>query len=1068
MDWWAQKSGLPASGAQQDLRGEPEIIYAWLLAVVLMLSIHSAHAGAGAYQFRVPVLPAEKSLHLFARQSRTPLLFSHDEVRGIQTNAVRGTYVISDGLDILLNGTGLAGDINDQGVLIVTLVKPEQDMGDEKIMKDEQKQSSLLSRIALALFGAVGASGLAAQDDADNAAQGAEVIMEEIMVKGVRGGILRGLEQKRQAAGFVDAISAEDLGKFPDLNISEALQRIPGVTLFRNNTGDGQSINLRGLGSQFTRVEINGLTGTNNGTNGRFGGSHSSVGGGFNFEILASELFDNVSVSKSATAAQTEGGLAGLVQLTTPHAFDRDGFNLSVSGQLQHSSTADDTTPRLALVMSQNWDDYFGLSASVAYSEAAFKSDSNGGISARPLAAGANDTLKASASAEQLAALVPQTINYQVDVEDRKTLGLTAGLQFRPSDMLELTVDTIYARIDSDRFFTRADAPPEGGLSGVGNDTIQNGVFQQATITDVQQRIAANDLSGEEDFLQLSAKVDIRPDDNWTITPLVGYSRRENSRTGQLLSFANGNRATGRLTREPVSFTLNSPFIAFSTPGTDYSGNTAVTDPSEFFLNVFLIRPSEDRDEELSTRLDFSRAFAHALLSRVDFGMRYSRRETERKSYEIRIDDVPGADLTKLPTLADALVVNSFHINGAPDSFPDTIISADPRRVLQLYAPDGIDFSQFVAREGKVANVDILGITPPGSRIRDLQARAANRTFDGEEETLAAYFAATFEWRELLLNAGMRYVDTKQTSRGFSVNSSLGTSERIVVENSYHEFLPSITARYNISEQLIARAAYSTSLSRPSLFELRIAENYGGIDTSGGSGSRGNPKLKPFTSQNYDLGLEWYFSEEALVAANIFYKDVDGLVIGGTEVENRSFLSQVTSMEVTAPIIFDIPVNGDETSIKGLELLLQSGFGFLPGTLSNMGAILNYTYTDTDAATDEASILAGETILNGVSGNSYNVILYYDDGERFDARLSYAWRERFLEDNSASFGVPIFQNDYGQWDFSANYAFNDHFTFQFQVLNISDERLEVESVANSPHTTTQLDRRFFFGVRYSF
>ncbi|PCI50991.1 MAG: hypothetical protein COB49_03075 [Alphaproteobacteria bacterium] len=921
-----------------------------------------------------------------------------------------------------------------------------------------------LAGASIAVFASVQA--VAAQDDGAEKGDGEELeVLEEIIVSGVRGSIINALSQKRDSTGFVDAIAADDLGKFPDLNISESLQRIPGVTLFRNNTGDGQSITLRGLGPEFTRVEINGVTGTNNGTSGRFGGDSSSVGGGFNFEILASELFDNVQVSKTGSAQQVEGGLAGVVKLSTPHGFDRKGLNLSVSGQAQISEAASDVDPRGAIVVSNNWNDKFAISASLAYSKASFQSNSNGGISSRPLNAPATDALRASATPEQLAGIIPSTVNFQVDVEDRETIGLTGGLQWRPTEDLEITIDGIYAEIDSDRFFTRADAPPESSLKAISNDTLVDGVFQEITITDVQNRIAANNLSGNEDFTQVSATVAWQPNDSWKITPFIGYSERNIERKGQLLSFARGDLDTGNLIRTDVTIKLNRPFIEFSVPGTDFSANS---DPSEFMLNVFLLRPTKDQDKEISGKLDFTRSFDDSPLVKIDFGGRFSNRKTSRSSVEVRIDDIPGTDLRTVPTLADALVVNDFDISGAPSSFPDTIITADPRAVLDLFGFDDSNLlERFGAKTGPVSNVDIIGETVAGTRIRDLQPRAANRTFDGEEETIALYAEATIEIDDIVINAGVRYIETDQTSNGHSVNADLGLSSLVSVVNSYSEFLPSMTVRYDYSDDMVIRAAYSRTLTRPTLFDLRVAESFGGIDESGGTGSRGNPNLDPFTSDNIDFGVEWYFAKEGLLAVTLFHKSIDGLVQGGTIVEDRTFLSQITSTEVTAPITFNIPINGDQTSINGVEFLAQSRFDFLPGILSNMGGIFNYTYMDSNAGFEETdSELAGVGIT-GLSSNSLNAILYYDDGT-FDTRLSYAWRDRFLENNSASFGVPQFQSSFGQLDLSANYEVLPGMTLQFQVLNLTNQRLENTSIRNIPHTTTQLDRRWFIGARYKF
>ena len=206
-------------------------------------------------------------------------------------------------------------------------------------------------------------------------AQEQEVVeLEEIVVTGIRAGIARGLDQKRRDVGVSDSISAEDIGKFPDLNLSESLQRIPGVTLNRNVNGEGQAINVRGLGPEFTRVEVNGMSGTGNGTGGRFG--TSSGGRGFNFELLASELFSNATVSKSISASQAEGGLAGTVSLSTPKPLDYDDVKFSSSLQGNYSEVTGDVDPRGAIFFSKNFDDKFGIAASLAYSDTFFRTDS--------------------------------------------------------------------------------------------------------------------------------------------------------------------------------------------------------------------------------------------------------------------------------------------------------------------------------------------------------------------------------------------------------------------------------------------------------------------------------------------------------------------------------------------------------------------------------------------------------------------------------------------------------------------------------------------------------------------
>ena len=912
-------------------------------------------------------------------------------------------------------------------------------------------RSTMLAGCSFAILAATPAF---AQETNDNKSESNADEDNVIVVTGLRGSILNSLDEKRDAIGFVDTITAEDLGKFPDLNLSESLQRIPGVTLSRNDFGDGASINLRGLGPNFTRVEVNGVTGTVN----------DARGGGFNFEILASELFSNVAVKKSFSASDIEGGLAGNVELYTPRAFDRDGFNFSASAQAQYAENADDWGPRAAVLISQNWDDMFGITASFAYSDTEFFTSSNGGISARPLAAPATPELRASATAEQLSSVIPSTINFEVNNDKRETIGATLGLQFRPSEKVTFTIDGIYAQINSDRRFTRADAPPENGIRQIDNDVISNGVITSATLTDVQNRIATNDQDAEEEFFQVSGSIEFKPDDNWTITPFVGYSNRELSNDASLLSFARGDLNTGQLLRFPVTYDINGQFIEFSSPGLNLD-DPALAD--EYFLNVFLIRPTVDEDEEFSTQFDVRYDFDDSPISNIQFGGRYSRRETSRSFIEVRVDnEASDTDLRTLPTLADALVFEDFEISGAPSSFPSQIISADPDAILDQYFLGGFNIDDFRSPvTGPLENQRILGLTVPGSVLINRQARAAQNTFSGEEETFALYGEITFEFDDILFNAGVRYIDTDQTSSGFQVANNFATA--IETSNSYSELLPSMSLRYEAQPDLVLRAAYSKSLTRPTLNDLRIAESFGGIDESGGSGSRGNPDLEPFTSDNLDLGLEWYFAREGLVAVSFFYKSVDGLIVSSTVTEDREFLSQVTGELVTGPIVFSLPANGETADIRGVEVIAQSRFSGLPGALSNFGGILNYTFADSDAAFVEGQPTSEVASIPGISRHSFNAILYYDDGA-LDARLAYAWRDRFVESTAASFGVPAFQNERGQLDFSANYAVTDEFTLQFQALNITKERLETESILNVPNDTGQLDRRFFFGGRYTF
>jgi len=872
-----------------------------------------------------------------------------------------------------------------------------------------------------------------AETSASDAADEDGTEVEAVVVTGVRGSIQRALSQKRNAEGFVDAISAEDIGKFPDLNLSESLQRIPGVTLDRNAVGEGQAVNLRGLGPEFTRVEINGMSGTSNGTGGRFGNSEG--GRGFNFEILASELFTNAAVHKTSSADQEEGGLAGVVQLETPKPFDYRGAKFTASAQANHSELADTIDPRGAILVSQNFDGVFGIAASLAYSDTTFRSDTAEGGSWRPFA-GANTGTRG--TAEQRAALNANGTRYYHFAEERETVGGTLTLQYRPVDNLLLTLDAVAGSLKSDRMALRDDAAIESGANAPVSATIRDGVITSGQFTGIQQRVGANFYTTEEKLRQVSARAVWSPSDNWTIRPFIGFSTREADRTQDLYSF----RLASNGVFDPgiVSYTVRGDFVDFASTATDFASR-----PEDFLFNVFIFRPSRDEDEEFSTKLDFERRFDSAL-DAIKFGVRYADRTKTRVATQERLQR-NAADPRAVPNLGSVSGLVDFKVSGAGPAAPSQLLSVDPGRVREVFFPGG----------NAVA----------GTFVRPLPGFGAQQSYEIGETTSNAYGLAEFKLDRLDFNAGLRYVRTEQTSSGFTVaNLFLPTQSITPISQSktYTAFLPSATLRYELRDDMLLRAAYSRTLTRPNLADLAPSETVAGIDQSGGRGSRGNPDLEPFLADNIDFGLEWYFAEEGLIAANLFYKDISNFIDTTTFTELRTFPRQADGVLVTGPIIFTQPVNGVRAEIKGFELLAQARLTFLPeGPLQNLGVILNYTFNDSSADFNVAGDVRSQG-LPGLSRHSYNAVLYYDDG-RFDARLAYAWRNRYLAQFSDDFGVPRFTDDFGQLDFSTSYDLTDNVTVQAQALNITNEQaINLSSGLYLPYGVAELDRRVLVGV----
>jgi TonB-dependent receptor len=877
-----------------------------------------------------------------------------------------------------------------------------------------------------------------AQETAPNGATAPETAV--VVVKGIAGSVESSLNQKRRATNLVEAITAEDIGKFPDLNLSESLQRVPGVKLERNNVGDGSAINLRGLGPQFTVVTINGMEGVSSGTDNNFGNSNGSRG--FNFEILPSELFTNAQINKSTNASQVEGGLAGVVELQTPRPLDSKGFKLNASTKANYSDKSKQWDPRATIAVSQNWDRVFGISAALTVADTRYRSDSAQGGSYRPFAAVNSGTRASDAIRADIVANGPRLISYD---DKRKTLGATTTAQWRPSRELEITADALYGKLDSKRNITRDDAATESGVNAPLSTTVENGLITAGQFTGVQQRVGTNYNTTDEYVGQLGVGAVWKPLESWSVKPFAGYSKRSADRTWDLYSFRLAKN--GVFDPGVVSYNIRGDHLDFSTTNTDFSSN-----PQDFLFNVFVARPSHDTDTQKTAKLDIEKDFdAGSPLTSLQFGLRSNRHDKDTVLSQWRLNRAAGVSTTTPPSLASVYSHTPFGVDGGGSAIPSSLLIVDPSKIAGVFFPNG---------------------SPVAGTVRaDLVAYGAQQSYAIQENTKNAYLLGKFELGNANFDAGVRYVRTTQTSSGYAVaNANLPTQviTPVTYSNTYSMFLPSANLRYELTPKLVLRAAYSKTLTRPDLGQMAPSETVAGIDQSGGTGSRGNPNLQPYTANNYDLGIEWYANKQAMLGVTVFKKDIGGFIDTRTFTETRSFPRQADGVIVTGPITFSQPVNGVNAKVDGAELTLQSRFTFLPeGWMRNLGGIFNYTYTHSSANFGVAGDVRSSG-LPGLSKNSTNAALYYDDGT-FEGRVSYAWRGRYLAQFSDDFGIPRFRNDYGQVDLSATYHVTARLSFQLDVLNLTKAQfIDKSSAAMYPYGVYDLDRRILLGARYSF
>lgn len=711
---------------------------------------------------------------------------------------------------------------------------------------------------------------------------------------------------------------------------------------------------------------------------------------------------------------------------------------MSASALGSYSENTDKIDPRLALLVSQNWNDTFGIAASLAYSRTRFVTDTAEAGSWRAFS---NSNTGTRASDTVRSALVANGTRYYHFDEDRETIGGTASAQWRPTDTLEFTIDGIYSHLSSEAQALRDDMAIEGGANNPISTTIENGVITSGQFTGVQQRVGANFYTTEEDLGQIVARATWRPAESWAITPSLGYSHRKATRTWDLYSFrlADDN---GRFDPGVVSYTVNGNFVDFGSTATDFTSNA-----DNYLFNVFVSRPTEDVSSELQAKLDVEKTFESALRN-VKAGFRYADSRKERSATQTRLNVRSGVSNASVPNLSSVSTLVDYYVAGS--SGPSQILGVDRDKIQAVYYPNGSPVA--------------------GTAVTNFTGYAAQNSYDIQERTLSGYGSAEFGIDDVLFIGGVRFIHTDQISNGFTVanvNLATQTITPISLKKTYTAFLPSLTAKYTVARDVILRAAYSRTLTRPDLDSLAPSETVSGIDAAGGTGTRGNPDLDPYQSDNLDVGAEYYFARDGVLAANVFYKKIDGFIDTETFVEQRTYPRQSDGVLVTGPITFTQPVNSVSAEIKGLELAAQSSFFFLPGGLSNFGAIANLTLVDSSAdfAVENDVRRNG---LPGLSKMSGNVTLYYSD-PKLDVRFSYAARSRYLAQFSDDFGVPRFVNGYGQLDASASYNITPKFSVQLQGLNLlRAQEVNVSSASYLPYSVVQLDRRVLLGARVSF
>ena len=868
-------------------------------------------------------------------------------------------------------------------------------------MKSVKSQRTLAILLGSTCLLSIGVSAQAQTDATPRAdepvptAQDVPDTVEEIIVTGYRRSLQNAAASKRQSTNFTEAVFAEDIGKFPDLNLAESLQRVPGVQISRDGqTGEGTQVRVRGLGPSFTRILLNGNP-INPATDG--GTDDNSNGREVDLNLFPSELFTKLEISKTPIASQLEGGLS-VVNLRPAHAFDNEGTHGYFATNGSYSTTAEDFGYGGSFVVSKTWDKFGILLGGVAnrrvFSNTGYWSSGwtnanlacagcdntqsnlftfattvpvntgNGLVTGTPITVGTLLALNPGVTANQLTnGYLPRADRHELLEGATERGSALLSMEWRPTDDLSLALDVVgnktsnvFDRYNSNWYVRSSSPAATGGMVPIGltidsNNVVTGGRFANSNFFVTQRHMVEDSYFYQvnptlawnvTDQLKLSLSAYVGEGEQKRSAPTLWITTRLNQGINATYAYNPGDDAT------TVSFDFD---VADPTSGIWTWENESVQRE---------VRNTES--DGVHTDLAFELNSDHSF----GFGVAYDRSFRGIRSYS---QDVTAALRTQIPQAQIASYLTTVTPASLPNQGYQTFVAVNRGALLAATNLEALE-----------ASAPLVQRTILGTSIGDV-----------EEKTTGAYltYAGRYDLfdRDLRVNGGVRYVTTDQLVNGpVTLGGVLQFQE---VSSSYDAWLPTLNVAFNATDKLVLRAAASRTMTRASPQDILPGTNV--TDSAGQAARTGNPDLEPYFSDNYDIGAEYYFGGSGYVALGLFQKNVEGFttvintngVFSDLGVDINSLYSYqrdaiIANGGANAPVVITRPVNTDTVKLKGLEATWVQPLDFI---MDGIGFNASATFVE-DGDT---------TIPTGISPRIYNLIGYYDS-EAFSFRVSWVYQ----------------------------------------------------------------------------
>lgn len=908
---------------------------------------------------------------------------------------------------------------------------------------------NLLS-VALASATLVVAAGAQAQTApaGDAAAEADAEQLDSVVVTGIRRGIERAIDTKKNASSIVEAVSAEDIGKLPDVSIAESIARLPGISAQRV-AGRAQVISVRGLSPDFSTTTLNGRELVSTGDN-------RSV----EFDQYPSELVSGVTVYKTPDAALVGQGLSGTLDIQTARPLSFDRPVVAVSGRLQRNSLgeaadADDDGHRFnASYIGQFADRTFGLALGYARSETPIQENQVGlyepwKTDARPgLPAGtwATDGIKA----------LRRTGNIERDA-------VMATLQYRPSGAWTSTLDLFYTQAEQVDTANQFELNTQYNGSFPCNPTCQysnvtvngNGTFTGGTLANVSPLVRGMYNKREDEILAFgwNNRFNIG---TTTLDADVSYSKASRDE----LNLENNTQLAPVPQFDTVDLRYRTGGFSQLDPGRDYSNPGALFLTNTIYGSGYGKVPQVD-DELASARLSATFAAPESLqwIADIDVGLNYASREKDKRQPEGNINLGPQGNATIAPDLQYGLVDLRFAGVGY---IPSWNVPGAVSRYMVFEPRD--DLSYLISKAWTV-----------------------------EEKISTAYARANIdtEWGTVGVrgNVGVQIQHTDQSSSAnyFDGTRPAGSQVRpIEAGATYTDVLPSLNLAFLLPNEQTVRVGLARQVARARVDQLRAALEFG-VDTATGrpGGSGGNAELEPWRANAFDVSYEKYFGNRAYVAAAYFYKDLRNYIytqtVDGYDFSDfvRDYTPPPGSPSALPTGNFTAPQNGEGGTLQGLELTASLPLNLFSDALDGFGVIASATFNDSDIQIRDpesaSSVGDGPISLPGLSDRVYNFTAYYERSG-FEARISQRKRSDFIGEIGNFNGNRTLRYVVGEsiTDAQVSYTFGESsalagLTLLLQANNLTNEAYQTYAGSKDrPLEYIEWGRTYLVGLNYKF